>query len=1177
MTQYPLISIIIPSYKVSFFEETFLSACNQDYPNIEIIITDDNRSDDIKNIVNKHQNSFRFPILYFKNESQLYGEKNFIRGVYESHGEYIKFLCDDDVLYSNCVSRLYTAIKSDTDIVLASSRRQRIDEKNNSLHESMLAFIYPFSEDVKIPGSELINFLTDFTFNFIGEPTCILCKRYMLLELAENMFRLNGNFHLHLGDLFLYANLLRNGSLAFLAEPLSAFRISTGQVSQDGREQENLASQAIDIFRQSIHELGWYNGDNISNQTLTISSLNNKNDVQRVNLIELFNIAEKRNAKTNALESWLFQRNVPTKHAEELSSYLKEKKVTISLFLIDHDKNSKELEKTLLSYQKAKLLFDSNIEFYHVTDCKHSMEDTKFPFINHVINECIVNGINEIISSNQSDWLLILKPGDEFTPQSLFTILLVLLQSDAYDCIYGDDIYKDSAGYLESAFKPDFNFDFFLSLPAIMSKHWLFNCKKVLELGGFSPSYNNSFEFDYIIKLIEKNGFNRIAHISEPFFYMCKPILDNNEEEIDIIRMYLARRGYQNANVITDLPGRYRIFYSHEETPLVSIIIPTKDQLSILQRCITSLLEHTKYFNYELIIVDNNSENQETLLWLAGISEIDPERIKVLRYPHPFNYSAMNNMAARIARGEYLVLLNNDTAIVQNDWLDNLLNHALRPEVGIVGAKLLYPNSNVQHAGVVLGLRGAAEHIFINSEMDAEGYLYRLQVDQNYMVVTAACLLVRKSIYFEVGGLDENKFKVSYNDVDLCLKIRELGYLTVWTPHTIVMHEGSVSQKQIDVDAFPEQEKKFLAEQDALYNKWLPLIGRDPSYNINLSLQDDANIATDTSELTWLPMQLPLFIGHSGVHDFHERSRLITPFDLMKKNNLINGAVMNRFLSIAEIVKHNPDSLIFNQKLYFSDEFYSWCARIKRIVNPYMVYDLHEYPESIMGRQYLEKMRQILCLMDRVIVSSNELANILFDKKIHSNIIISPTKLDRINLSYYERNINEKPRIGWVADVQPSYSNELDFFYDAVKQFSQQVDWIVVGNCPEKFKPFIKEIHDIPNSASYIKEIISLNLDIAVIPHSYRLNSCEYSSSRILEHGACGTPIICSHAFDLYDNLPITVVPNSSKSWNEAINMHLHDLNASKKQGIELRDMIDKYWTLDKNALNDWVKNWLPD
>src|SRR5690606_6132014 len=159
----------------------------------------------------------------------------------------------------------------------------------------------------------------------------------------------------------------------------------------------------------------------------------------------------------------------------------------------------------------------------------------------------------------------------------------------------------------------------------------------------------------------------------------------------------------------------------------------------------------------------------------------------------------------------------NDTAIVQEQWLEEMLNHAQRPEVGIVGAKLLYPDGRIQHAGVILGLRGPADHPFIGEASDAAGYMQRLQVTQNYNAVTAACLMIRREVYDEVGGMDEEAFKVSYNDVDLCLKSRELGYLTVWTPHAVVLHEGSVSQTKVDTTAFELKRKRFVAEQDVMY------------------------------------------------------------------------------------------------------------------------------------------------------------------------------------------------------------------------------------------------------------------------------------------------------------------------------------------------------------------------
>lgn len=181
-------------------------------------------------------------------------------------------------------------------------------------------------------------------------------------------------------------------------------------------------------------------------------------------------------------------------------------------------------------------------------------------------------------------------------------------------------------------------------------------------------------------------------------------------DEVAILERHLQRRGYPGGKVLAELPGRYRLVYGHEEKPMVSIIVPTKDQLPMLLRCVTSLLEKTRYPNFEVLIVDNDSETPEAREWLDGVDKMKSDKVRVLRYPHPFNYSAVNNMAAREARGEYLVLLNNDTAILREDWLDALMNHGQRPEVGIVGAKLLYPNGKIQHAGVILGLRGPADH-----------------------------------------------------------------------------------------------------------------------------------------------------------------------------------------------------------------------------------------------------------------------------------------------------------------------------------------------------------------------------------------------------------------------------------------------------------------------------------
>ncbi|WP_323109408.1 glycosyltransferase [Pectobacterium carotovorum] len=1172
MNQQLLVSIVIPAYKSTFFEEALRSAINQDYLNIEIVICDDSHNDEIKLIVEKHNKNVELPIRYYRNESQLYEQKNLFKCITKSNGFYIKPLYDDDILREDCVRKLVSAIEKDDSISFVSSRRRRIDESGMSL-EDIPATAPPFYDSVIIEGQSLISYLADYPINFIGEPSCVLCKRDDLIALGDNFFSIVGEASPFLGDLSLYVNLLRKGNLAYLPEPLADFRISNNQVSQQTREQDinELSRKVSDKFGEEIRQAGYYTGSKEVSLFVNVASLSENDGFKKINLLNSITDSYSKLEETYKIEKWLDKRVVPSLHDYFFTTL---SKVSVSFLMKISD--IKNLNK-VIKFIEGENSYNNEFIFFVPEELLNEHPSNIGKMIKY---EDIVEYTNNLAREGLSDWVIIINENDEFTSEGIFSILQCAVEGHSLDAVYGDAIYKNENGHLETAFLPDFNLDLFLSVPEITTRRWLFKCKTLLELGGFNNSCSSAFELDYIIKIIENKGMQGIGHIAEPWFILSPPELKSKVEEIELLTTHLQNRGYRNAYVQSPWEGRYRLQYNHGYNPLVSIIIPTKDQLAMLKRCVTSLLEKTSYTNYELIIVDNNSETQEALLWLDGIANIDPAKIKVLRYPHPFNFSAMNNAAAQIANGEYFVLLNNDTAIIQNDWLENLLNHGLRPEVGIVGAKLLYPTGRIQHAGVVLGLRGPAEHVFIGSGMEDEGYLYRLQVDQNYIIVTAACFLVRRSVYFEVGGLDEDAFKVSYNDVDFCLKIREMGYLAVWTPHSVVMHEGSVSQRQVDRIAQEAKNKRFIAEQDSLYKKWLPLIGKDPSYNINLSLLGyKTSVDVDASELTWLPKALPVVIPHVGECNFHEHSRLSVPFQKMKEKRIVNGTVIDRFLSIPEVSRYNPGSMIFNQPLYLSDDFYIWAERTKRIVGAYIVYDLHELPSIKIDGPILSKMKNVMALMDRVIVSSNELANFVFDNKIHSNVVILPTKLVTDNWQVREENkvFRTKPRIGWVVDTLPPFMEELEFFYNVVKTFVHQVDWVVVGKCPDRFKPLMSEVHDIPRARIYEKNLVSLNLDIAVIPQVNKFSSCEYSSSRVLEHGISGVPIICSYMPEIYRDLPIDQLPNKHRDWVNMINMHLSDLGASKKQGQRLKEAIEKNWILNNEYLYSWAKVWLPD
>ena len=276
----------------------------------------------------------------------------------------------------------------------------------------------------------------------------------------------------------------------------------------------------------------------------------------------------------------------------------------------------------------------------------------------------------------------------------------------------------------------------------------------------------------------------------------------------------------------------YRLHYHLPKAePAVDIIIPTKDQCRLLKLCIDSVLAKTRYGNYRIVVVDNGSTERSTLTYFGELRHI--AQCSVLSYPHPFNYSAINNFAVGQSAADVVVLMNNDIEVISPEWLQEMVSHAIRPEVGCVGAKLYYPNDRIQHAGVILGIHGVAGHGFRLADHAAEGYLERLQYVQNYSAVTAACLAVQRVLYQEVGGLNDRNLAIAFNDIDFCLKVREAGYRNVWTPYAELYHHESATRGEYD-----SSEKINGLRQEAAYmtQRWGELLINDPAYNPNLSL-----------------------------------------------------------------------------------------------------------------------------------------------------------------------------------------------------------------------------------------------------------------------------------------------------------------------------------------------------
>ena len=428
------------------------------------------------------------------------------------------------------------------------------------------------------------------------------------------------------------------------------------------------------------------------------------------------------------------------------------------------------------------------------------------------------------------DYIIIVDQNDLLAPTALFECYNYIKERENVDILYSDsdEISKSGRKFSKPQYKPDFSVDFIRSRNYI--GELLVVKRKLIEN---TEEYQNFKKYDFILKLIEKA--KCIEHIPKVLYHKRKADIqiDINEQNNDIeaLKAYYQRNNIAAEVRKTIVPGVYHTQYKLEEFPKVSIIIPNKDNTEVLKRCLESIRKRSTYDNYEILIVENNSVEEATFRYYDEI-EKTYSKVKICNYEGIFNYSKINNFAVSNAEGEYYIFLNNDTEIISENWIEELLGNCMRSEVGVVGAKLYYPNNLIQHAGIVVGYRDAAAHAFINCMKNERGYLDRCICTQNYLAVTGACMMVKGTLFHKVKGFDE-ELQVAYNDVDFCLKIYEAGYLIVYDAAVELYHYESYSR---GLDISEEKKKRLEKERKILNNKWKCIFEKgDPYYNPNLT------------------------------------------------------------------------------------------------------------------------------------------------------------------------------------------------------------------------------------------------------------------------------------------------------------------------------------------------------
>ncbi len=455
----------------------------------------------------------------------------------------------------------------------------------------------------------------------------------------------------------------------------------------------------------------------------------------------------------------------------------------------------------------------------------------------------ISGNTNACLDMATGDYVGLFDHDDLLHPAALYEVMRAICDKGA-DFIYTDEATFESPDInkiITAHFKPDFAWDN-LRANNYICHLTVFKRDLMEKSGKFRPEYDGSQDHDLMLRLTENA--QRIVHIPKILYYWRShpqsTAMDIGAKEYAItagknaVKESIAKAGY-TAEVESSraFPTIYRVKYELKGTPRVSIIIPNKNHSVVLKRCLDSIFEKSTYRNYEIVIIDNGSDEKELFAYYQKLER--QNNIKILHMDDPFNYPKLNNYAAERATGEYLILLNNDIEVISPEWIEEMLMYAQRPEVGAVGAMLYYPDDTIQHAGIILGLGAdrVAGHAFYRENRQAIGYMGRLCYAQDYSAVTAACMMVKASVYREVQGMDE-QFQVSYNDVDFCMRIRKAGYLIVWTPYAELYHYESLTRGREDT---PEKRARFEKEAALFRKRWeKELAAGDPYYNPSFTL-----------------------------------------------------------------------------------------------------------------------------------------------------------------------------------------------------------------------------------------------------------------------------------------------------------------------------------------------------
>jgi ADP-heptose:LPS heptosyltransferase/GT2 family glycosyltransferase len=806
---------------------------------------------------------------------------------------------------------------------------------------------------------------------------------------------------------------------------------------------------------------------------------------------------------------------------------------------------------------------------------------------------------NKAFAEVPADWVGMIEAGDQLSPYALLTLAEMLNRHPEWLLVYSDEDSLDTESKRSMPFfKSDFDLELLRAAPFALGGLMMLNKPLFQTLGGYQPELEGAESYDLALRAWEQAGTSAMGHLAEILYhrFVAGGHSRRSAEIIQVARRvaldeHLLRLGISAELMDGLLPGTTRVRYRHNGEGMVSIVIPTKNAGPYVQRCLNTIRDNTDYKNTEIIIVDQGSDEAETL---AVFNRIDGgewgTRAKVMKCSGATSLPTMINSGARAAQGQYLLLLADAAGPLQSDWLDDLLGYMAQPDVGVVGLKMIGSDTKVSFAGYILGLDGriAGAHD-THQPIDAPGYFGRLLLPNSPSAISAACLLTRKQLFDGLGGFDEAELANDSSDVDYCLKVWQSGNRVVWTPYSVMLLEHAVEPPKGESLEDAESEGKrakvlYLPSKSSqtMLDRWRDRIAFDPAYNQNLSLTSGAFELETISALTWnpecrpLPRVFALPADRWGCGEY----RIIAPLRALVDAGRIQGLDTNDYLSVPELFRISPDAVIFQRQIKAVQ--IKLMEMYRRNSKAFHVFELDDLLTNIQLGNFARKklhhkdlikiFRQALNLCDRFVVSTENLAEEY--SKYKDDIVVVQNRLERAKWGGLsgKRRQGRKPRVGWAGSQ--THEADLAIIADVVKALKDDVEWVFMALQPKGTENMV-EFHAGVPIEEYPAKLANLNLDLALAPLEDVPFNHAKSHLRLLEYGALGFPVICTDITPYRGAYPVTRVKNRFKDWVDAIREHVSDMDELARRGDTLCDYINANWMLEDN-LDTWLKAWLP-